>query len=469
MSDNSNAGSNQSMLDVLYSRLPQKDVEEFYAGYIEWALQNRMKALQDASAILKQQIDANSEQMHAAQPSAVALATLARLQANGVSDIELLDRMLDRGEEWLDATMQRLDYCEQLDDFLSDDYDQWCRHALDGAYDWIDSLRRQAEEETAASQLPSSAPPETSEEALSEATEEMMLSKLSSDEAEEEESLLEITLKRPAMIPFELQGAASEQPVPSPGTEQILREARETVAFEEPGDESGFIPASLEHEQLATQEYIAPEVVPSEEESSTSTDEQPVIQEFVSSEESFPTESINADSDELPLQEFVPGRDNQPAESGERFLQEFVPAAETTQTEYGDPNSEEAPLKEFAPAEEFLFAEDRDAGNEEPALQEFTAPQVPPVPVEGNVSAASAGDRAEETVGDEASDGHGDSVSTANAVGTGEPAATGQNQPFQFQWEWMTPPDMNSSENLEDQPKRRSNFLWRLLAKIWGR
>src|SRR5438270_785161 len=195
MSDASNQEITRSRLDELYARLPQQDVEEFYASYSQWALQRRIVALQNAISSLRRQIVANSELIQESQPSAVALATLARLQANGVSDIELLDRMLERGEEWLDATMQRLDYCEQLDDFLSDDYEHWCRHALEGAYDWIDSLRRQSEDEAAGVNL-SSASPNSTEETQSEATEELLLSKLSNDEAEDEVALLEITVKR---------------------------------------------------------------------------------------------------------------------------------------------------------------------------------------------------------------------------------------------------------------------------------
>ncbi|HET9790962.1 MAG TPA: hypothetical protein VFR08_06645, partial [Candidatus Angelobacter sp.] len=238
--------------------------------------------------------------------------------------------------------------------------------------------------------------------------------------------------------------------------------------------EASFVSVNVEHEQPATQEYIAPEVAPSEEESSTLTHEQPAIQEFASGEESCPTAGIDANSGELPLQEFVPERENQPAagtdaDNDKHFLPEFVPAEETSQTENVDVESEEPPLQEFAPAQEIFPAEDRVAGDEEPPLQEFTAPTLPIITVVENVGAAPVGDESEETEADEASDGHEDTVSTANAVGTGEPAATGPNPPLQFQWEWMAPPDTNSSENQEDQPKRRSNFLWRLLAKIWGR
>src|SRR5260370_19001947 len=49
--------------------------------------------------------------------------------------------MLDRGEAWLDSAMQHLDYSEQFD-FIRGNYTEWCEHALEGAYDWIDSLQK---------------------------------------------------------------------------------------------------------------------------------------------------------------------------------------------------------------------------------------------------------------------------------------------------------------------------------------
>jgi hypothetical protein len=158
-------------LSQVYSRLNQLDVEQFYTGYQWWITHRRINVLQEEIDTLRLQIDENAQYMQHARPPAVALATLARLQANGVDDLDLLDRMLEQGEEWLDLIMQRLDYCEQLD-FIQDNYTQWCEHALEGAYDWIDSMR-DAEVDT-------SPPPETASDI--EATEELLLRKLTSEE-----------------------------------------------------------------------------------------------------------------------------------------------------------------------------------------------------------------------------------------------------------------------------------------------
>ncbi len=162
-------------LSQVYSRLNQLDVEQFYTGYQWWITHQRINVLQEEIDTLRLQIDENAQYMQHARPPAVALATLARLQANGVDDLDLLDRMLEQGEEWLDLIMQRLDYCEQLD-FIHDNYTQWCEHALEGAYDWIDSMRD--------AQVDTSPPPEAASDI--EATEELLLRKLTSEEGEED-------------------------------------------------------------------------------------------------------------------------------------------------------------------------------------------------------------------------------------------------------------------------------------------
>ena len=129
-------------LRLLFARLNPLDVEQFYTAYSLWSTQQRIQALQTQIDSLHQDITANMEQQNQLHPSTLALATLARLQSKGISDITILDRMLDRGDVWLDHTMQHLEYCERLN-VLRNDYTTWCEHALEGAYDWIDSIQGQ--------------------------------------------------------------------------------------------------------------------------------------------------------------------------------------------------------------------------------------------------------------------------------------------------------------------------------------
>jgi hypothetical protein len=54
--------------------------------------------------------------------------------------MDLLDRMVEQGEDWLMLTMRRLDHFERTG-LAPKDYSTWCEHALGGAYDWIDHER----------------------------------------------------------------------------------------------------------------------------------------------------------------------------------------------------------------------------------------------------------------------------------------------------------------------------------------
>ena len=138
--NNTSPQHNAARFGAIFAQLNQQEVEEFYTGYQFWSMQHQIEILQYRLNDVRKQIIENTERIQEFQPTAIELATLARLQSNGVNDVDLLDRMLERGESWLDRTMQRRDYLEQLDDFISDDYTQWCQHALEGAYDWIDSV-----------------------------------------------------------------------------------------------------------------------------------------------------------------------------------------------------------------------------------------------------------------------------------------------------------------------------------------
>jgi hypothetical protein len=189
--------------DTIFAQLNAQDVVEFYRGYHYWKVQHQIEMLHVRLSDVRKQISENIERMQEAQPTAIELATLARLQSNGVSDINLLDQMLERGEIWLDRTMQRLDYLEQLDDFISDDYTQWCQHALEGAYDWIDSVLDSATITQTPTATALTTTEEVQEEELIEATEELFLQKIST--GQEETFAQEITLKRPSITTANLE------------------------------------------------------------------------------------------------------------------------------------------------------------------------------------------------------------------------------------------------------------------------
>ncbi|MFL5694278.1 MAG: hypothetical protein ACJ795_20995, partial [Ktedonobacteraceae bacterium] len=190
-------------INAIFSRLNPRDVEQFYRNYQLWSIQQQLGYLQTRVNILQQHIAENDAHIQEVHPSPIALAALARLQSNGVNDIGLLERMLDRGETWLDQTMQRLDYCEKFA-FISDNYTEWCEHALDGAYDWIDSAQATSapsspDEELLVTETSAVGKVDDAFDPAEQITEAMLLEKLMSDEADEAEPELDTTLKRPVV------------------------------------------------------------------------------------------------------------------------------------------------------------------------------------------------------------------------------------------------------------------------------
>ena len=261
-------------INSIFARLDPQDVERFYQNYQLWTLQQQIVGLQTQITGLQQQIAENNERMQQAHPSAIALATLAQLQSYGVTDIDLLDLMLERGESWLDQTMQRLAYCEQFDFIRSNNYTEWCEHALEGAYDWIDSMQNASSSpEESSLAATSTTPAANMNSTLDEATEEILLQKLMSDE---EAFMLEATLKRPAVSPaqsgetaspVDTSLAADTQPdLPHTPTEpaSTLEQAEDVPVQEEP--ETGHPPA--EPPQLEVEQPAQPQLTASTSETS---------------------------------------------------------------------------------------------------------------------------------------------------------------------------------------------------------
>jgi hypothetical protein len=393
----SNAGS----VDTIYIHLKQQDIEQFYAGYQLWNLHQQIAALESEIDALQQQIRENAKCLQEVQPSAIALATLARLQANGVSNLDLLDRLLEQGEIWLDRMMQRLDYCEQLDDFIRDDYTQWCTHALEGAYDWIDSIQEGS---------PAVPPPVAAEETLTEATEELFLQKLSSDEDEDEASMLETTVKRPAItIPLAEVAALLEQPVAIEQKAAPMQEEQAPISDE-----------SYVGEEVAPsiEEYIpaADESAP-EEELFTYTDEQPDIQEYLMPEETLPTEQTSTPEGEpVAIQDHAP-------------FEEVSSVDETVTPEVEQPAIQEQVMTDFGD-------ETPAAVIEEPALQEQVVLEELELPSQSEEPVVSAPIPSDV-------EKHGARVQASS------PEAGGQHEQ-------------------SSRPKRRPNFFGRLIRKIWG-
>jgi hypothetical protein len=257
--NNTSSQHNTAQSGDIFGQLNQQDVEEFYIYYQYWNLQRQIENIQHRLIDVRRQMIENNERRQEVQPTAIELATLARLQSNGVRDIDLLDRMLERGEAWLDRTMQRLDYLEQLDDLISDDYTQWCQHALEGAYDWIDSVLDGNATTQPSTATPGATPEDVNGEELVEATEELFLQKINNDEDEAISQV--ITMKRPAITTADLEEAVppAEDTAPEvPLTmENSSTSANEQPSPQEPSEISPVAQTSSSPQTNVTPEYVS--------------------------------------------------------------------------------------------------------------------------------------------------------------------------------------------------------------------
>ncbi len=129
----------QSDLEHLFSQLNPQEVEQFYQFYRTWQQQGRVEQLIHEIETFRWQIAENDVLLRQAQPSTMVQADIALLETRGVIDIDLLDRMVGRGEIWLNRTIDQLQHCEKLN-MIGESYEAWCEHALEGAYEWISTM-----------------------------------------------------------------------------------------------------------------------------------------------------------------------------------------------------------------------------------------------------------------------------------------------------------------------------------------
>jgi hypothetical protein len=177
-------------LNTIFTHFPPQEIEEFYQLYQLWSLRQRHAEIVGQIDKIAQQIIENETRLKAIRPSPIALATLSQFRASGVDDLDLLDRMLEREDVWLDHTLQLFERCEHLN-MLQGTATEWCEHALEGAYDWLGSMNDTNEQGDSDNTLaffstipttPSLTEIET--EALPATTEEHFLQKLMSEDGE---------------------------------------------------------------------------------------------------------------------------------------------------------------------------------------------------------------------------------------------------------------------------------------------
>ncbi len=132
--------SDPTTVTQLYERIPLEAMQQVSDSYLSWYVDRVTGELDKTIAGLTAELRDNDAKEATYRPTPNELGAIERLQRSGVSGADLLDRMVEQGEDWLVLTMRRLDHFERTG-LAPKDYSTWCEHALSGAYDWIDHER----------------------------------------------------------------------------------------------------------------------------------------------------------------------------------------------------------------------------------------------------------------------------------------------------------------------------------------
>jgi hypothetical protein len=124
----------------LYEQIPLESMTQVSDSYMAWYVDRVTRQLDDTTAGLRAELRENDAKEASYCPTPREQEAIERLKRSGVSGMDLLDRMVEQGEDWITLTMRRLDHFERTG-LAPKDYSTWCEHALSGAYDWIDHER----------------------------------------------------------------------------------------------------------------------------------------------------------------------------------------------------------------------------------------------------------------------------------------------------------------------------------------
>ena len=132
--------SDSTAVTKLYEQIPLEAMQRVNDSYMSWYVTRVTQSLDETMAGLRAELRDNDAKEASYRPSPAEVTAIERLQRSGVTGVDLLDKMVEQGEDWLVLTMRRLDHFERTG-LAPKDYSTWCEHALSGAYDWIDHER----------------------------------------------------------------------------------------------------------------------------------------------------------------------------------------------------------------------------------------------------------------------------------------------------------------------------------------
>jgi hypothetical protein len=138
-----------TVVTKIYEQIPLEAMQQVSDSYMAWYVDRVTRQLDDTMASLRAELRENDQKEMSYRPSPQELEAIERLQRSGVTGVDLLDRLVEQGDDWLSVTMRRLDHFERTG-MAPKDYSTWCEHALSGAYDWIDHDRLAAAPTTSA-------------------------------------------------------------------------------------------------------------------------------------------------------------------------------------------------------------------------------------------------------------------------------------------------------------------------------
>ena len=141
----------------LYEQIPLEAMQRVSDSYMAWYVNRVTQELDQTMASLRSELRDNDAKEASYRPSPQELSAIERLHRSGVTGMDLLDRMVEQGEDWIVLTMRRLDHFERTG-LAPKDYSTWCEHALSGAYDWIDHERLSSTPAAAAAPAGAGAP-----------------------------------------------------------------------------------------------------------------------------------------------------------------------------------------------------------------------------------------------------------------------------------------------------------------------
>src|SRR5215469_6197941 len=132
--------SDPTAVTKLYEQIPLEAMQQVSDSYLSWYVDRVTRQLDEVMAGLRSELRENDAKEASYCPTPHEQEAIERLKRSGVTGMDLLDRMVEQGEDWLSVTMRRLDHFERTG-LAPKDYSTWCEHALSGAYDWIDHER----------------------------------------------------------------------------------------------------------------------------------------------------------------------------------------------------------------------------------------------------------------------------------------------------------------------------------------